>query len=214
MSTFALYFVERVLREAGWPRGLGLFRGKGYDAAVVDAALAESIDWASGLGAARPALSLQMIAEMFRDEDWEGKHAPDLRALVEGNSESSWGRAMSPREAVQPPRFVEFGTTVGLEELQHPEFRTGAERLLFMALLWGMSYPDRFEAWYRTEAAFHVRIVLLASKPGVLMRQLPRMREFVESGEQIVHQYARDVGPLSAIPEQLRSDADVLGWCV
>jgi len=37
MSLFAYHFTRRMLHEAGWPRKLGLFKGEGYDARVVDA---------------------------------------------------------------------------------------------------------------------------------------------------------------------------------
>ena len=37
MSLFAYHFTRRLLHEAGWPRKLGMFKGEGYDARVVDA---------------------------------------------------------------------------------------------------------------------------------------------------------------------------------
>ena len=81
MSIFALYFATQLLREVGWPRKLGMFKGEGYDAVVADAVLAQSIDWGAAIGAGRPRVALQMIAEMFRDRDWEGDDAPDVKIV-------------------------------------------------------------------------------------------------------------------------------------
>lgn len=43
MSMFAYHFGRGVLHEAGWPRKLGLFKGEGYEARVVDAVFAQAI---------------------------------------------------------------------------------------------------------------------------------------------------------------------------
>src|SRR6478736_1164029 len=102
MSTFAFYFTTQLLREAGWPRKLVRFKGEGYDTTVVDFAFAQSIDWGAALGARRPRIALQMIAEIFRDRDWEGDDAPNVKAYVEGGKqrEAPSSTGASPQEAV------------------------------------------------------------------------------------------------------------------
>jgi hypothetical protein len=89
MSIFAFYFTTQLLREGGWPRKLGRFKGEGYDTTVVDAAFAQSIDWGAALGAGRPRIALQMIAEMFRDRDWECDNRPDVKSFV-SRSDDTW----------------------------------------------------------------------------------------------------------------------------
>src|SRR5690242_1363608 len=104
MSLFAYHFTRRLLHEAGWPRKLGLFKGEGYDARLVDAVFAQAIIWAAALGAERPTLAVQMLAEQFVDKDWEGEGAPNVRTYVEDKREeadSAWNTAVSPEEAVQ-----------------------------------------------------------------------------------------------------------------
>ena len=39
MSMFGYYFVELLLRDAGWPRKLILFKGEGYHTGVADAVI-------------------------------------------------------------------------------------------------------------------------------------------------------------------------------
>jgi hypothetical protein len=78
MSVFAFYFVSGLLREAGWPRKQGMFRTEVVDTTVLDSTVDQMIDWAAGLGACRPHLALQMIAEMFRDRDWNTSAAPNI----------------------------------------------------------------------------------------------------------------------------------------
>ena len=92
MSIFGFYFVGSFLREAGWPRRRGMFRGESYDTAIVDAVIDQMIDWAAALGAGRPRLALQVIAEMFRDRDWEGDHAPNIKMIVD-ESQDTWNSA-------------------------------------------------------------------------------------------------------------------------
>jgi hypothetical protein len=109
MSIFAFYFTAQLLREAGWPRKLGRFKGVGYDTSVADAALAQSIDWGAALGAGRAPLALQMIAEMFRDRDWEGADAPNVVMVVEGETQDTWATAASPQQAVPPLQLRRTG---------------------------------------------------------------------------------------------------------
>ena len=46
MSIFGHYFVGSLVRRAGWPRKLGLFRGEGIATAVTDPYIDLMVDWA------------------------------------------------------------------------------------------------------------------------------------------------------------------------
>jgi hypothetical protein len=220
VSIFAFYFASQLLGEAGWPRKLGRFKGVGYDATMVDLVFAQSIDWAASLGAGRPHVSLQMIAEMFRDRDWDGDDGPNVKVFVEGRREDEaqwgpWQSADSPQEAV--PSKVQFGT--GMSALSHEQFlglKRATEPYLFNALLWGLDNPKRFEAWYSSQAADYESKLPLMRKAGLeIDDELPSLSESFVNSEQVVRDYERDIGPLpSSIPPRLLADAEALGWRV
>ena len=138
MSIFAFYFTANLLREAGWPRKLGRFKGEGYDTEIADAAVAQSIDWGATLGAGRPRLALQMIAEMFRDRDWDGDDAPDVKAFVEADTSGPWATGASPQEAVPPLELAKhWGKSITLEQFRDQR-AVPMEQPLLGALLWGL----------------------------------------------------------------------------
>jgi hypothetical protein len=213
MSIFAFYFAAQLLREAGWPRKLGMFKGEGYDAAMVDVVFAQSIDWGAALGAGRPLLAHQMMAEMFRERDWEGEDAPDVKVFVEGKSES-WSTVASPQEAVEPPQFAKGMATMSVEQFTDRKMMTAAEPFLFEALVWGLSYPDRFEAWYGAHLAHHESLLPEMRVAGLEIGESPSLEEFYEASEQIVRDYVQEIGPLPPVPPRLLADAEQLGWRV
>ena len=151
MSMFGYYFVELLLRDAGWPRKLILFKGEGYNTGVADAVIDQMVDWAASLGARRPALALQVIAEMSRDGDWTSD-APQIKGFIDGVRES-WDRTpnAAPREIVQPIRLQgAFGISISVKNLQ--DARVPLEQNVLWALLWGLANPARFRAWYESES--------------------------------------------------------------
>jgi hypothetical protein len=218
MSLFAYHFARRLLHETGWPRKLGLFKGDGYDARVVDAVFAEAIVWAAALGAERPSLAIQMIAELFIDKEWDGEGAPNIRSYVEDlrqQTENPWNTAASPDEAVQLLPVADRTAALSVEQFERLEFKRGMEEPLFQALLWGLDHPDRFEAWYSAHKNESDSMVPLAGKAGVEVDELPSLSEFVENSVQIVRDYERLAeGPLPPIPPRLLVDAKALGWKV
>lgn len=216
MSIFAFYFATGLLQEAGWPRKLGRFKGVGYDAAMVDLAFAQSIDWGASLGAGRPEIALQMIAHMFRDRDWEGEEAPNVKVFVEGRREDEaqfgpWQSAASPQEAV--PSRVHFANS--MSSLTHEQFlglKRPTEPYLFNALLWGLDNPDRFETWHAAQTTEYESELPVMRRAGLEVGESSSLAEYLESCEQIVHNYERDLDPLPSPPARLLSDAEALGW--
>jgi hypothetical protein len=204
MSLFACYFATNLLGEMGWPRKLGVFKGEGYDAEIADRAFAASIDWGAALGAGRPRLALQMIS---------GMGPPDVKAFVEGVSEG-WSAAAAPQEAVQPPQFSTGMSTISVKQFNDPQLRATLEVLLFEALVWGLSYPDRFEAWYSSMVADYQSMLPEAQRAGLDVGELPSLPQHLEDIEEIVRDYERDIHPLPSIPPRLLADAKGLGWRV
>jgi hypothetical protein len=214
MSIFGFYFVSDLLSEMGWPRKQGIRKRQVYDLSIVDVAIAQSVDWGAALGAGRPRLSLQMIAEMFRDRDWDSDDAPNVKMVIdELAGRATWSAAASPQDAVQPPQLGEHGRSISWEEFNEPKWRPIMEQLVLDALLWGLSNPDRLEAWYGANLAHRESMTPTYRQMGLDIELAPPpLPEFLANSEQIVRDYERDIGPLPAIPPRLLDDATALGW--
>ena len=121
MSIFGFYFVGTLLRESGWPRKQGLFKKEVIDTNILDSTIDQMVDWAAALGAGRPGLALQIIAEMFRDRDWAGSDAPSIEHFISGmrSSNESWaassGRA--PHDIIEPTKFSKIGASMPAKAL-------------------------------------------------------------------------------------------------
>jgi hypothetical protein len=210
-------FARRLLHEAGWPRKLGLFKGEGFDTTMVDVAFAQANELGAALGAERPSLALQMIAEMYDDRDWEGGDAPDLKVHVEELRKLAWGTAASPQEAAPLPAFAAAGAALTVEQFDRREFRRTMEQPFLNAILWGLEHPDRFEAWFTAEKAEDDSMLPLARKAGLgVDDELPSLSEFVAIGEELVRGYEQfgKESQLSPVPPRLLADAKALGWRV
>lgn len=212
MSIFGFYFVTSLLREGGWPRKQGILGGEAYDTLIADSAIDQMVDWGAAIGAGRPRLALQMIAEMFRNRDWGSTDAPDVKVFIE-SVQGTWSTALSPREAVQPIRLAKhFGRSIGTKGFQDSRIRAALEQHLLEALLWGLSNPNRFEVWYASTAAHRESMLPEMRRAGLNAEQLPTLPQFLEDSAQILRDYEREIGPLPSIPPRLLADAQAWGW--
>lgn len=214
MSIFGLYFVGSLLHEMGWPRKQGLFRRLVVDTTVADLTIDQMITWAASLGAGRPALALQIIADMFRDRNWDSDDAPQIDGVIKG-SRGSRDKVphASPLEYVQPVRYAKhFGATISAKRLfTKSEMLSALEQYVLEALIWGLADPKRFAVWYADEAQRHASKLSLYQRSGLAADAMPALGEFFDACEQIVRNYEREVGPLPKIPAKLLSDARALG---
>jgi len=213
MSIFGYYFVSSLLREAGWPSKQGVFRGEAYDTTIADAAIDQMVDWAASLGAGRTGIALQIIAEIFRDRDWEGEGAPRIETFITGARES-WDRMPKAalRQIVQPIRLASaFGTSITPQNFQDSRLQTALEQNVLEALLWGLANPDRFAMWYAGAAQRQQSSLDVMRKAGLATGPLPALPEFFDQSEAVVRNYEREVGTLPEIPKKLLFDARALG---
>jgi hypothetical protein len=151
-----------------------------------------------------------MIAHMFRDRDWESDDAPNVKMFVEHENQDAWSAADSPGDAVQPVQYAKhFGKSMPLEQFQDQRTRAALEQYVVGALLWGLSNPDRFAAWYASERE---NPRLARAREAGLDVGLPPLPDFLAYSEQIVRDYERDIDPLPSIPARLLADATALGW--
>lgn len=215
MSIFGFYFVSGLLREAGWPRKKGLLNKAVLDTAILDAAIFQMIDWAACLGAERPMLALQAIAEIYRERDWNSDDVPEISKLINGlKAKDELWRATSgvvPRDVVRPTRFADAGPTLDAKALTDARARSALEKWFLLGLLWGFSNPEAFRSWYKLYAS-DLMDGLPAMRQAGLMVDVPAdLPQLLAESEAILRRYERDIGPLPDIPAKLLADARALG---
>jgi hypothetical protein len=210
---FGFYFVQNLVGQAGWPRKLGFFGGLVYDNLIVDQVIDQMLGWGASLGAGRPKLSLQMIAEMFRDRDWDGDHPPDVKMVIDG-SRAEWNKAPEggPSEVIKPWRLSRtMGKTMPAKNLADRKLIAALEELCLESIMWGLGNPDRVKAWYTTHRAkTHARLPDM-QEAGLQVDELPELDESLEQCASILRDYERDIQPLPPIPQKLLRDAEVIG---
>lgn len=232
MSIFGVYFVTGLMREAGWPRRKGIFNSTAvFDALILDHAIDQMIDWAAALGAGRPMLALQTIANIFRDRDWTSDERPNIKLFMEeARAENeNWraGCAVAPHKVVQPTRFagadVHRQAAEGIMELgakwkaptmdvkDFKELRQPLEHWFLQGVLWGLGNPGAFETWYRTHFEERTKSLDFMRQSGLAIEEPIDLPEFLADSEMILRNYERDIGPLPPIPESLLADARALG---
>lgn len=228
MSIFGFYFVSEILREAGWPRRKGVFNSTAViDTIILDGATDQMIDWAAALGAGRPTLALQALAEVFRDRDWDDDERPNIKMFIEtARAENeSWrsSSTIAPHEVVQPSRFAGAdahrqaaegivkegakwkGPTMSVKDFK--ELRVPLEHWFLEGLLWGISNPQAFESWFQAHYEDQMQRLPQMREAGLAVDDLPDLARSLADGEAILRNYERDIGPLPAIPDSLLADA-------
>ena len=218
MSIFGFYFVSNLLRKAGWPRKQGVFGKSFIDTTVLDSAVDQMIEWAAAIGAGRPTLALRVIAEIYRDRDWSGAEAPNIKSLINSARKENelWceNNVTSPREVVNPPRFAKASSRIKSQELSEGSNSTALEQLFVEGLLWGFANPKAFSSYYHTLSTKHQeRLDYL--KDTNLEIELPlQLDDFYSQSEQILINYEHEVHSLPRIPEELSVQAHSLGRAV
>jgi hypothetical protein len=216
MSIYGQYFVVNLCREAGWPRTTGLFLKKSViDTVIFDGAIDQMINWAASLGAGRPKLALQMIAEMFRNRDWSGDNAPSILEFIEAarNGLQAWSSRdpVAPQDVVERPSFTRLGKTIGAEKLTDPQMRMALEQFCLQGILWGLANPGLFAEWYDGYWQDADGSLALAKAAGVDSEHPKPIEEMFEDSEKILRNYERDIGSLPSIPERLALEFTSLG---
>lgn len=215
LSIFGLYFVSGLMQEAGWPRRQGFFRKEVLDTTILDSAIDQMIDWAAALGAGRPSLALQTIAEIFRDRDWKSEDAPSIKRFIESaRTENEDGRVadvIAPRDFVLPTRFAEAGSTLDAKALKDEQMRMGLETWFLWGVLWGFANPKAFEKWYQARYGHQTENLEFMRRAGLEIEAVADFSQFLADSEELLRSYERDIGPLPAIPDKLLADAQALG---
>jgi len=216
MSMFGFHFVTGLLQEVGWPRRKGLFNGTAViDTTILDSAIDQMVDWAAALGAGRPTLALQIVAEAFRDREMQNFERRGIKILIEGGRTENerWRvtEAIAPHDIARPIefRFADNGPTIDVRGFK--ENRLSLELWFLEGLLWGIDNPRAFETWYQLHYEEQIKMLPLMRKAGVAVVEPLDLPHFLADSEEILRNYEREFGPLPAVPESLLADARALG---
>ena len=208
MSMFGFYFVQAILEQAGWPRKEGLFGGPHYDTFIVDQVIDQMLSWGASIAAERPKVSLQIISEMFRDKDWDGENAPDVKMLID-ESREDWDKLPDggPSEVIKPWRLSSnIGKSMPAKQLVDKKLVTSIEQLLLESIIWGLGNTDRVRKWYNQHREKIQSSFSKMQEAGLQIEALPPLDEWINQCEKILHDYERDIQPLPEIPNKLLQD--------
>ncbi len=217
MSVFGLYYTKNMLTIMKWPRTQGLLKKQYIDSAIFDSTIDQMVDWAAALGAGKPNLSLQIIAYMFKDADWESADAPKIKMFVDEMRAEHQNRGgnsgeKSPHDIIQPVRIAErFGSTIKPEALQDKRLIGRLEQDFLHGLLYGFSNPTQYEAWYSNYLDDYKKNLALHQKMGLGVEKLPSLSESYGNSEEIIRNYEQEMKiQLLPILPQLLAEANAV----
>lgn len=203
MSMFGIYFVRTILELAGWPRKKSLFSGLAYDTVIVDSVVDQMLTWGASLGAGRPKLSLQIIAEMHRDKDWDGDNPPSIKKVIQVSRED-WDKIPEgkPSEVIKPTRFSGyFGKSMPAKYFEDKRFISALEQFLQESIILGLGSPNRVKLWYNNDRRRRNSSLNEYKKAGLDVEASPILDEWFENCESILKDYEHNFQPIPEIPK-------------
>ena len=214
MSMFGLYFVRTLLEVEGWPRKKNFLSGLAYDTMIVDTVIDQMLTWGASLGAGHPKLSLQIIAELHRDKDWDGDDPPSIKEPIQGSREG-WDKIPkgTPSEVIQPTRFSRhFGKSMPAKYLKDKKFLGDTLEQFFQeSIILGLGNPDRVKIWYNNDRSRRNSSLYEYKKIGLDVEASPPLDEWFEQCESILKDYEHHFRSMPEIPRKLLEDAKSMG---
>jgi len=209
---FPVYFLYGLLRSANWPRRVGMIAKKEVvDPRVVDTARVGLAELGVGLGAGSPALAARLLADIFRDRDWNTQPLSELLPEMDPSALVASQPAKLPWQAlVQTPMAQEPDVTkeeyMPWDLLADRSFRLDLYYTLARGLMWGILHPNEANAAYEGHARGlrqrlpMIRHAGLVLDPGFSPPTLP---EWIDGHETIVLAYEKERRRLVALPAAL-----------
>ena len=213
MSAFGIYFVRTLLELEGWPRKKGILSKPSYDSVIVDSVIDQMIVWGASLGAGRPKLSLQIIAEIHKDKDWDGDNPPNIKNIINTLRED-WNKIPegTPSEVLKPTRFSRyFVKSMPAKYLVDKQFISALEQFFQEAVMLGLANPDHFKMWYNNDRRKRNSSLNEMKQAGLEVEASPSLDEWFEKSESILRDYEHNIRPIPEIPKKLLQDAGSLG---
>lgn len=216
MAIFGLYFTKNFLSHMGWPRKQSFLGKEVLDTTILDSTIDQMVDWAAAIGAGRPKLGLSIIAYMFQDRDWNDADAPKIKQFFDSMTKHWEKNAKtgleSPHEIVDHVQFANHGPTVPSKVLLDKEFKNILEQDFLGGLLYGLSNPSSYQAWYKNHLKEFDKKLPMMKESGLKVDKLPSLDENYTESEQIIRNYEQEMEiKFPPVPSKLVSDAKALG---
>ena len=209
MAIYGTYFTSNMLRQMKWPRKQGLMGKPVYDTMLVNMTLKQMVDWAAGIGAGNPKLATQILAELYSDRDWDADDAPNLQMFVDDLINGLIEKGINP-VAVPPNEFLDtlqFGDkfkSLPANCFSDREIRAAIEQSFVNGILYGLSCPKMFEAWYELHLEDFNNNRELYERMELGVDRLPSLEEFYRDGKDIIDLYMQEMGKsFSEVPSGL-----------
>lgn len=212
-SIFSFYYITGLLGHMGWPKRRSLFNSEAViNSLILDSAVDQMIDWSASIGACRPNLALQIIATMFRENDWNSEDSFNILRVV-SDSKKLWDERgnNNPREIVKPIRFSKTKNVISSKDFKNKDTQFLLEQYFFEGLIWGLANSGSFKVYYETNEKEQKEKLPLYEKAGLEVDSIPTLDQILKEGEEILRGYEREVRPLSPTPPKLIKDALSLG---
>lgn len=139
---FADYCLFNMLIEQGWPKSKGRLRKKLIvDADVIDSDVETTVAISVALGAGRPIVAAQLLAEIYENNPWTEDSVETLVATLiqTADLDIDQSEASSPWEALyEAHRVSDAGREVEWSDLDHPVFASIRATVNARGLTWGL----------------------------------------------------------------------------
>jgi hypothetical protein len=205
MSFFAYHCLETLLISTGGPKRKGLFNSEAvFDSAVVDSGIRQAINYGACLGACNPATALSVLATVYKDRDWSGSDAPQIKSFIEGAKEE-WGKntGKAPYEIIPPISFSKHTQLVSVKQLHDREFQAIIEQMFVESLLWGLVNPGSFKTWYEKDFARIQDNMPRYKEAGLDVDFNPTLDQYTSESQEMLKDYELKMGKLSKVPPEL-----------
>lgn len=215
---FPDFFVNGMLRAENWPREIGRFKKKWVvDAQIVDSMCFQLAQLGVTLGATRPRLALQLLADIFRTRDWEKKPLSALLVDLDPSARISAAPAQKPWHSIVTLRLAEYGASMGeqlipWELLAHENYRAELSISCAAGLVWGLIHPsEATEAIDRESARLNQDLPRwkqagLAVDPGY---EVPNVWQAGINAEDMLTSYQVECRPLIPLPSALAASPEI-----
>ena len=207
-SIFGFYYLVGLLGHMGWPRRRSLFNSEAViNSVILDGAVEQMIDWSASIGACRPNLALQVIATMFRGNDWDSEDSLNIVKVV-NDSKKLWNERgnNNPRDIVQPTKFSKLKDVISSKDLKNKDTQFLLEQYCFESLIWGLANSNSFKIYFETNEKRQKDSMPLYEKAGLEIGSISGLDQILKEGEEILKNYEKEIRPLSPIPQKLMKD--------
>lgn len=212
MSMFGAYFVKTLLEKEGWPKKSGFFNKLIFDPVLFDITVNQMLLWGVSLGAGRPKLSLQIIAEIHRDKKWDSENPPSIKGVILLAREN-WRKlpASAPSEIIKPVHFTEYyKKTMPAKALLDKRMNFVLETLFFEAIILGLGNPGTFVDWYNKDRDRRNALIKKYKSDGLEVEGSLPIEEWFNSCENILEDYISRFQLTNEIPKVLLEEAKLL----